>query len=204
MGGAATLAMLGIVHVFGKTTAERYQKIHMREKVAARRITIDTASCRSLQTEQQAPRKERMSSKTASPSSKRRAVAEDPSADETMSKIAELELQISESRKYYNNIVTLLSMLEVDDNNARRPKLAVAVSLCRVFSRLIASGNMVETNRADENERIIVAWLKERGQEYQKALIAIMREGDASAQVCIWSRTPLHLGSMANGGRLRL
>lgn len=138
------------------------------------------------------------------PSSKRRAVAEDPSADETMSKIAELELQISESRKYYNNIVTLLSMLEVDYNNARRPKLAVAVSLCRVFSRLIASGNMVETNRADENERIIVAWLKERGQEYQKALIAIMREGDASAQVCIWSRTPLHLGSMANGGRLRL
>ena len=117
------------------------------------------------------------------PSSKRRAVAEDPSTDAMMSQIAELEVQISESRKYYNNIATLLSMLDVSEN-AQKPNLAVAVSLCRVFSRLIAGGNMTEANRAAENEKIIVAWLKERCQEYHTALIAIMREGDASAQVC--------------------
>lgn len=117
------------------------------------------------------------------PSSKRRAVAEDQGADEMMSKIAELEIQISESRKYYNNIATLLSMLEVDEN-AKNPNLAVAISLCRVFSRLIAGGNMTEASRAAENEKVIVAWLKERCQDYQKDLVAIMREGDASAQVC--------------------
>lgn len=126
--------------------------------------------------------KKRKNVKDPSVSSKRRAVAEDPSTDAMMSQIAELEVQISESRKYYNNIATLLSMLDVSEN-AQKPNLAVAVSLCRVFSRLIAGGNMTEASRAAEHEKIIVAWLKERCQEYQTALIAIMREGDASAQV---------------------
>lgn len=115
------------------------------------------------------------------PSSKRRAVAENDGAD-VMVEISQLEEQISESRKYYNNIAKLISMLNVDDN-ATNPNLAVAVSLCRVFSRLIAGGDMAETNRAAENEKIIAAWLKERCREYQRALSAILREGDTSAKV---------------------
>jgi U3 small nucleolar RNA-associated protein 19 len=116
------------------------------------------------------------------PSSKRRAIAETQS-DGEMAKIQELEDQISESRKYYNNIVTLISMLNADGNEGK-PNLAVAVSLCRVFSRLMALGNLTETSRAAENEKIIVAWLKERCREYQKALISILREADPSSQVC--------------------
>ncbi|ODM21498.1 hypothetical protein SI65_02342 [Aspergillus cristatus] len=126
--------------------------------------------------------KKRKSAKDGSSSSKRRAVAADSNEDATMSKITELEIQISESRKHYNNIATLLSMLDVGEN-AQNPNLPVAVSLCRVFSRLIAAGNLTESSRADDNEKLIVAWLKERFQEYQKALVTIMREGDASAQV---------------------
>lgn len=129
--------------------------------------------------------KKRKSVKDGSSSFKRRAVATDSSEDATMSKITELEIQISESRKHYNNIATLLSMLDVG-GNAQNPNLPVAVSLCRVFSRLIATGSLTESSRADENEKLIVAWLKERFQEYQKALVTIMREGDASAQVCIY------------------
>jgi len=129
--------------------------------------------------------KKRKSVKDGSSSSKRRAVAADSNEDATMSKITELEIQISESRKHYNNIATLLSMLDVGVN-AQNPNLPVAVSLCRVFSRLIAAGNLTESNRADDNEKLIVAWLKERFQEYQKALMTIMREGDASAQVSIY------------------
>lgn len=129
--------------------------------------------------------KKRKSAKDGSSSSKRRAVATDSNEDATMSKITELEIQISESRKHYNNIVTLLSMLDVGEN-AQNPNLPVAVSLCRVFSRLIAAGNFTESSRADDNEKLIVAWLKERFQEYQKALVTVMREGDASAQVCIY------------------
>jgi U3 small nucleolar RNA-associated protein 19 len=116
------------------------------------------------------------------PSSKRRAVAEDDSAD-VMAGVLQLEEQISESRKHYNNIAKLISMLNVDEN-ATNPNLAIAVSLCRVFSRLIAGGDLIETNRAAENEKIIAAWLRERCREYQKALSAILHEGDTSAKVC--------------------
>lgn len=116
-------------------------------------------------------------------SSKRRAVAEEDNFAETLSTVEELENQIAESRKYYNNIATLISMLNVD-KSAKKPELAVAVSLCRVFSRLIAAGNFTETNRAAENEKIVVAWLKERCLEYQRVLLAIMREADTASQVC--------------------
>lgn len=139
--------------------------------------------------------KKRKSSKNGgAPSSKRRAVAEENDFAETLSTIQELENQIAESRKYYNNIATLISMLNVE-RSAAKPELAVAVSLCRVFSRLIAAGNFIETSRAAENEKIVVAWLKERCLEYQAALMAIMRQADTTSQVrcfyflrvCIWS-----------------
>lgn len=128
-------------------------------------------------------KKRKSAKESAIPSSKRRAVAETQSEDE-MARIQELEDQISESRKYYNNIATLISMLNADG----KPNLAVAVSLCRVFSRLIAVGNLTETSRAAENEKIIVAWLKERCREYQKALVSILREGDPSSQVFLPSK----------------
>lgn len=115
------------------------------------------------------------------PSSKRRAVAENES-EESMTKLLQLEDQISESRKHYNNIATLISMLS-EDGSSSNPNLAVAVSLCRVFSRLIAGGNLTEPDRAAENEKIVVAWLKERCREYQRLLESIIREGDASSQV---------------------
>lgn len=127
--------------------------------------------------------KKRKSTKNAgAPSSKRRAVAEEDGFAETLSKVQELENQVAESRKYYNNIATLISMLNVDQS-AKKPELAVAVSLCRVFSRLMAAGNLSESSRDAENEKIVVAWLKERCSEYQRALLSIIREADTTSQV---------------------
>jgi U3 small nucleolar RNA-associated protein 19 len=126
-------------------------------------------------------KKRKGSKESGVPSSKRRAVAENASA-ESMAKIQQLEEQISESRKNYNNIATLLSMLS-EDGTRVKPNLAVAVSLCRVFSRLIAGGNLTVGERAPENEKIVVAWLKERCREYQRLLESFMRESDASSQV---------------------
>lgn len=127
--------------------------------------------------------KKRKSTKNAGgPSSKRRAVAEEDGFDETLSKVQELENQIAESRKYYNNIATLISMLNVEQS-VKKPELAVAVSLCRVFSRLMAAGNLSESSRDAENEKIVVAWLKERCSEYQRALLSIIREADTTSQV---------------------
>lgn len=127
--------------------------------------------------------KRKSSKNGGAPSSKRRAVAEEDDFAQTLSAIQELENQIAESRKYYNNIATLISMLNVE-KSAKKPELAVAVSLCRVFSRLIAGGNFTATSHAAENEKILVAWLKERCLEYQAALMAIMRDADNASQVC--------------------
>ncbi|KAJ5731503.1 uncharacterized protein N7483_006011 [Penicillium malachiteum] len=125
--------------------------------------------------------KKRKSNKTAGAPSKRRAVAEDDFA-ETLSTIEKLENEIAESRKNYNNIATLISMLNVQ-KSAKNPELAVAVSLCRVFSRLMAAGNFAESSRAAENEKIVTAWLKERCLEYQRALLSIIREADTTSQI---------------------
>ncbi|GLI76077.1 maturation and nuclear export of 40S ribosomal subunits interacting protein [Penicillium ochrochloron] len=133
--------------------------------------TVDTSSS-----------KKRKSTKNAGAPSKRRAVAEEDSLAETLSKVQELETQIAESRKYYNNIATLIAMLNVEQS-AKKPELAVAVSLCRVFSRLMAAGNLSESSRDAENEKIVVAWLKERCLEYQRALLSIIREADTTSQV---------------------
>lgn len=111
------------------------------------------------------------------PVTKRRAVTKD---DDEQGRIQQLEDQIAESRKYYNNIVTLLSMVNAESET---PHIAVAVSLCRVFCRLIAGGQLNKPEGASEQDQILVAWLKERYQDYQKALVTILRNGDASQQV---------------------
>lgn len=128
-------------------------------------------------------RKRKTPKEAGVPSSKRRAVADNQAEDDAMAEILKLEEQISESRKYYNNIATLISMLNAD-KPGQDPNLLVAVSLCRVFSRLIAGGNLSDSKRAAENEKIIVTWLKERCHEYQKALVSILRNADTSSQVC--------------------
>ncbi|RAO67326.1 uncharacterized protein BHQ10_003338 [Talaromyces amestolkiae] len=118
-------------------------------------------------------------------STKRRAVASDESKNE-QAKIEELEAQISESRKYYNNIATLISMLNADNlikDPSELPNLAVAVALCRVFCRLIAGGNLQLPSKASEQEQIVVGWLKERLQEYQNALLDIIRYANSSSQI---------------------
>lgn len=151
-------------------------------------------------TDRVAGSKKRKTPKDASaPSSKRRVVADNEPAEpaDAMAEILELEDQISQSRKHYNNIATLISMLNADEPG-QEPNLLAAVSLCRVFSRLIAGGNLTESNRTAENEKIIVAWLKERWQGYQKALLTILRQADPSSQV----RTPCLATFVAHAVRL--
>ncbi|KAL4943794.1 hypothetical protein BDV06DRAFT_127372 [Aspergillus oleicola] len=128
-----------------------------------------------------ASKKRKSAKESGVPSSKRRAVAENESP-ESQADIQRLEDEIAESRKHYNNIANLISMLN-GDGSWSNPNLAVAVSLCRVFSRLIAGGNLTEPERAAENEKIVVGWLKERCREYQRQLESIMRESDASSQI---------------------
>ncbi|KAF3481996.1 nucleolar complex protein 4 [Arthroderma uncinatum] len=118
-------------------------------------------------------------------SMKWRAVEEESGRSEA-EHIQELEDQIAESRKYYNNIVTLLAKLDDADSDKANRK-AVAISLCRVFCRLLAGGHMNMPKDAMEQDLILVAWLKERYQEYQQALLTVLNNGGSSQQLATLS-----------------
>ncbi|KAH7564154.1 hypothetical protein BM1_01201 [Bipolaris maydis] len=100
--------------------------------------------------------------------SRRKSSSED--GDDLQSEIVQLEAQILESRKYYNNIATLLQRAKQSDAENEGPILA-AVALCRVFSRLLVTGDMVKSKGMSEAEGVIVSWLKERYRELCNMLL---------------------------------
>src|SRR5579862_6071183 len=97
-------------------------------------------------------------------------VTRDAGDGNAQSRISQLESQITESRRHYNNIAVLLS---ISHGNGRKDgeDLAAAVSLCRVFCRLMVNGNMSVTKGANDAEVTIVHWLKERYDEYLELLL---------------------------------
>ncbi|KAJ4288200.1 Maturation and nuclear export of 40S ribosomal subunits interacting protein [Kalmusia sp. IMI 367209] len=97
-----------------------------------------------------------------------------PSADEDedpQEEIVRLETQILQSRKHYNNIATLLKLSKSTEPDNETLTLA-AVALCRVFTRLLSTGDMVKSKRMTEAEAMIVSWLKERYREYTDVLLS--------------------------------
>ncbi|EMD63041.1 hypothetical protein COCSADRAFT_145109 [Bipolaris sorokiniana ND90Pr] len=100
--------------------------------------------------------------------SRRKSSSED--GDDLQSEIVQLEAQILESRKHYNNIATLLQRAKQSDAKNEGPILA-AVALCRVFSRLLVTGDMVKSKGMSEAEGVIVSWLKERYRELCNMLL---------------------------------
>ncbi len=114
--------------------------------------------------------------------SKRRAVEKDtPGDDDPQAQILLLENQIVDSRRHYNNIAKLLTILRTPDRE-EDGNLAAAVSLCRVFSRLAAAGSLSTSKDAPENEVVIVAWLKERYEEYTGILLGLLEKGSLTRQ----------------------
>ena len=119
---------------------------------------------------------------SSKPRNKRRLVVDSPSqTDDFQSHLLKLETQINESRRHYNNIVTLLTYLR-DDLSEDQRGLAAAVALCRVFCRLMVTGSLTKSREAPENEIIILEWLKSRFQEYTEALLDILPKDDSVKQ----------------------
>ncbi|KAK8203859.1 CBF/Mak21 family-domain-containing protein [Phyllosticta capitalensis] len=102
--------------------------------------------------------------------------------DDLESRILELEAQVTESRRHYNNIVELISAAK--DIDAKRekedptPNLAM-VALCRVFCRLLATGSMKKSKGLPESEVVIVQWLRQRYQEFTDYLLSRLNCDDA-------------------------
>ena len=94
--------------------------------------------------------------------------------DDEQSQILLLENGIVESRKNYNNITTLIEISQKQGDNADAAVVA-AVSLCRVFIRLLALGNLTRKKDASEKDETIVRWLRERLGEYKENIISMFR-----------------------------
>lgn len=105
-----------------------------------------------------------------SKSKSRRKSSSSDDGEDIQSEIVQLEAQILESRRHYNNIATLLQRAKQSDAENEGPILA-AVALCRVFSRLLVTGDMVKSKGMSEAEGVIVSWLKERYRELCQVLL---------------------------------
>jgi U3 small nucleolar RNA-associated protein 19 len=117
--------------------------------------------------------KKHKSKKTTNPSP-------EPTEDRE-ARIVELEAQIIESRRHYNNIAALLSIARSEGKDAEASFLAV-VALCRVYCRLLAAGSLGKSKGAPESELVIVQWLKERLNEYVDLLVELMGSEESDRQ----------------------
>jgi U3 small nucleolar RNA-associated protein 19 len=100
--------------------------------------------------------------------------------EDVQAQILLLETEIFESKKNYNNITALIKLLRDDDEDPENSVVA-AISLCRVFTRLMVSGDMAKREGTSEKEAVVVEWLRERYSEYKMAILALLGEEGISS-----------------------
>ena len=89
--------------------------------------------------------------------------------ESAQAQILQLEEQILGGREHYNNIVQLQTLANRFDKKPKTATLA-AVSLCRVFCRLIASDALVRRKDGADADVQVAQWLKGRLQDYVQGL----------------------------------
>lgn len=85
------------------------------------------------------------------------------------SRIQDLERSILESRKHYNCIIELLDYLRKDGRG--NINVFAAVSLCRIFCKLLALDEMGNPRSKSGDEATIAKWLEERLEFFQSVLL---------------------------------
>lgn len=119
---------------------------------------------------------ERRESKTKS---RRKSPSED--GEDIQTTIVQLEAQILESRRHYNNIATLIQLAK-QPSAENEGSILAAVALCRIFSRLLVGGDMLKSKGMGEKEVVVVGWLKERYRELLDLLLADFLQSEEPAK----------------------
>jgi U3 small nucleolar RNA-associated protein 19 len=105
---------------------------------------------------------------------KRKRPVTDPLAKQKLNnqdvEIQSLEAEATESPKSYNNIATLLSIASQSDTKYESKEDAI-LALCRIFTRLFASGQFRSTKTPTQSERLVQQWLEERYTELVTLLL---------------------------------
>lgn len=129
-----------------------------------------------------AKRKRVSSEKTPSKRARSESSDEDPQAQ-----ILLLENEIFESKKNYNNVAKLIKILGADTEDLDEP-LVAAISLCRVFMRFMASGELEKKTGSTDKDVVVIKWLRERYSEYKTALLDLLADegiGNTALELCM-------------------
>jgi U3 small nucleolar RNA-associated protein 19 len=130
------------------------------------------------------PTKRKRVSSEKKPSKRARSESSEENAQD---QILLLENEIFESKKNYNNIAKLIKILRADGEVADESVVA-AISLCRVFMRLMISGELEKKNGSTEKDAVVLKWLRERYSEYKTALLVLLGEeglGNTALELCM-------------------
>ncbi|PQE11547.1 cbf mak21 family protein [Rutstroemia sp. NJR-2017a WRK4] len=122
-----------------------------------------------------AKRKRSASDKGSSKRARSESSEEDPQAQ-----ILLLENEIFESKKNYNNIARLIGISR-DGSEGPDASILAAISLCRVFTKLMISGALQKTKEKSEKEIVVIRWLKERYSEYKTVLVEMLGQEDTAS-----------------------
>jgi U3 small nucleolar RNA-associated protein 19 len=110
------------------------------------------------------------------------------SEEDAQARILLLETQIFESKKNYNNISTLIKLSQNGDDDPDI-SLVSSIALCRIFSRLLASGDFTNVQGTTEKESVVSLWLRQRYLEYKAVLVRLLnREGSESTALTLCMR----------------
>ena len=128
------------------------------------------------------PKKRKRKPAASESSKKKRASSgEHPQERDAQDEIFRLEASILESRTNYNSIQTLFGYLRLHENDHKTTVVA-AVSLCRIFCRLLAGGTLNKPKEKAGNETTIAQWLRERLQDYEIELLKMIKSSDLVRQ----------------------
>jgi U3 small nucleolar RNA-associated protein 19 len=96
--------------------------------------------------------------------------------------ILQLEYEVSQSRKHYNNIAKLITIATSLEESPDSAGTAI-IALCRTFCRLFAAGNFQKSRGAPESEILVLKWLEGRYNDYTDLLLERIRLGSSNAQI---------------------
>ncbi|CZT00385.1 probable NOC4 Nucleolar protein, forms a complex with Nop14p that mediates maturation and nuclear export of 40S ribosomal subunits [Rhynchosporium agropyri] len=127
--------------------------------------------------------KRKRSSSEKGPSKRARSESSESSDEEdSQAQIILLADEILKSKKNYNSISKLIQILRAEGEEADDAVVA-AISLCRVFTSLMVSGDMVKKQGTIEKDAVVIKWLKERYLEYKSGLLSLLGEEGLSSTV---------------------
>ncbi|KAK4034009.1 CBF/Mak21 family-domain-containing protein [Parachaetomium inaequale] len=122
--------------------------------------------------------------------------------DDVQANIEQLETEIQESKKHYNNIATLIELAQKHDADSKAA-LVASEALCRIFIRLLAAGNLVKRKDVSEKDATVTAWLRDRLADYRWALLTMFRSKKLASNALMLAMALLkaeaqHLGDRAD------